>query len=159
LSIATWGSRSAGRLVTMIPRDELEELRCRLADPRQVCTLPGLSRNASRPAARFLVLCPWHREETPSCSIPRGADVPVRAKCCACGGAGDVLSLVAAVRGLDLDRDFPKVVEEASALAGSVPQPASERDADKRGAPAPAATLPDGRFSEMIAPLAHLGRL
>ena len=143
----------------MIARDELDGLRRYLADPLHVCTVLGLRRSAKRQAGGLLVLCPWHQEKTASCSVTRGSDGTLRANCFSCGAAGDVLSLVAAVRGLDLDRDFKEVVEEASAIAGKAPPDSSRIEAIPDDIPRAAARLADDRFSSIIAPLAHLGRL
>ena len=46
------------------------------------------------------------------------SDGTIAAHCFGCGAGGDVLSLVAAARGLDTRRDFPRVVELAADLAG-----------------------------------------
>ena len=89
-----------------------------LADPERVLGLLGLLDGAKRQAHGFLVLCPWHSERTPSCSVKLASDGTIAAHCFGCGVGGDVLSLVAAARGLDTRRDFARVVELAADLAG-----------------------------------------
>jgi hypothetical protein len=89
-----------------------------LADPEKVLGLLGLLDGAKRQAHGFLVLCPWHSERTPSCSVKLASDGTLAAHCFGCGVGGDVLSLVAAARGLDTRRDFGRVVEIAADLAG-----------------------------------------
>lgn len=89
-----------------------------LSDPEKVLGPLGLLDGAKRQAHGFLVLCPWHSERTPSCSVKLASDGTIAAHCFGCGAGGDVLSLVAAARGLDARRDFPRVVELAADLAG-----------------------------------------
>lgn len=89
-----------------------------LADPERVLGLLGLLDGAKRQAHGFVVLCPWHSERTPSCSVKLASDGTIAAHCFGCGVGGDVLSLVAAARGLDTRRDFGRVVEIAADLAG-----------------------------------------
>ena len=89
-----------------------------LSDPERVLGLLGLFDGAKRQAHGFMVCCPWHSERTPSCSVKLASDGTIAAHCFGCGAGGDVLSLVAAARGLDARRDFPRVVELAADLAG-----------------------------------------
>lgn len=106
------------------------EIRARLSDPRKLCGALGLAKG-SRPQARGItVQCPVHKERTPSCSVTTGDDGGVRFRCFGCGATGDALSLVAAVRGLDIKSDFPRVLEEAAALVGAhhvAPEPAPRK--------------------------------
>ena len=89
-----------------------------LADPERVLGLLGLLDGAKRQAHGYLIRCPWHSERTPSCSVKLASDGTIAAHCFGCGAGGDVLTLVAAARGLDARRDFPRVVELAADLAG-----------------------------------------
>ncbi len=89
-----------------------------LADPETVLGLLGLLDGAKRQAHGYLIRCPWHSERTPSCSVNLASDGTIAAHCFGCGVGGDVLSLVAAARGLDTRRDFARVVELAADLAG-----------------------------------------
>lgn len=94
------------------------EIKSVLSDPERVLGLLGLFDGAKRQAHGFMVCCPWHSERTPSCSVKLASDGTIAAHCFGCGAGGDVLSLVAAARGLDARRDFPRVVELAADLAG-----------------------------------------
>lgn len=77
----------------------------------------GLEIHRSARADRVLVLCPWHAERTPSCSIAT-KDGRIVAHCYACGAGGDLLELVAAVNALDARVDFRRVAELAAELVG-----------------------------------------
>lgn len=99
-------------------RDQVRELRRRLDDPVRVVHALGIEKGARRQPTGLTVLCPWHSDRTPSCSVTRGADGTLRAHCFSCGESGDVLGLIAAVRGLDPRREFRRVLEAAADLAG-----------------------------------------
>lgn len=99
--------------------DHAAELRHELVDVQQVLRGLGLLDGAKRqPGGGYFVRCPCpgHQEKTPSCSVQR-KDGVVFYHCFACHEAGDVLSLVAVVRGLDVTRDFQRVLVEAAHLA------------------------------------------
>ena len=113
---ATFGQKAVARL-TANPA-KATEIKAALADPERVLGLLGLLDGAKRQAHGYLILCPWHSERTPSCSVKLASDGTIAAHCFGCGVGGDVLSLVAAARGLDTRRDFPRVVELAADLAG-----------------------------------------
>jgi hypothetical protein len=98
--------------------DQAAELRRRLVDPRAVAEALGLVEGAKRQARGIMIRCPWHVERTPSCSVTVGTDGTVRVHCFGCERGGDVLHLVAGARGLDVHRDFPRVLAEAAQLAG-----------------------------------------
>lgn len=94
------------------------ELRRELADPHRVLDGLGLLDRASQRQARgYVIRCPWHRENTPSCSVKAGPDGTLRIHCFACSKSWDVLSLVAQVHGLDTHHDFPAVLVAAAELA------------------------------------------
>lgn len=102
-------------------------IRAELTDARALCTALELFPKGWRKPARagrggWLVRCPWcnRGEDTPPCSVSLGPDGTLRAKCFSCDASGDALSLIAAVRGLDLRADFPAVLGEAARLAGVV---------------------------------------
>lgn len=66
-----------------------------------------------------MVRCPVHGERTdPSLSLRTGRDGTLGAVCHGCGWTGDALSLIAALDGLDVRRDFRRVLERAADLAG-----------------------------------------
>ena len=97
--------------------DHAAELRRELTDVRAVIDALGLK--AKREGVGFKVLCPWHEEKTPSCSVRLGQDQTIQVKCHGtCGTGGDVLSLIAQVRGLNPRTDFQAVLAEAAELAG-----------------------------------------
>ena len=144
-----------------------------LSDPAAVARRLGLdTRGADRREQRqggggVFVCCPWHAEKHPSCSLTRGGDGTLRAHCFTCGGGGDVFSLVAAVRSLDVARDFRAVLKEAAEIAGVDVQESERRQAPRREPPRPifapvappAVDVADRAFAALAAPLLHLGRL
>ena len=100
-----------------LDRGAIDAIKATLCDPRDFATRTELDRGARpAPGGGIYVLCPWHAEKSGSChlSTSRGALV---AYCHGCGAGGDVLSLVAAVEGLDIEADFPAVLEAAGELA------------------------------------------
>lgn len=122
-----------------------DDVRQALADPLRVAELLGLTEGSKRESTGILVRCPAHQEKDPSCSITRGPDGTVRARCFACDFAGDLFSLVAATRGLDARRDFPAVLRAAAELAGLDPgaPPSARPSASPARSPAtPAAHAP-----------------
>ncbi len=141
--------------------DDVRDVRDALCDPRGLCDALGLldgPRSWSRQARGVLVRCPWHEERTPSCSVFVGGDGTVAVKCHGCGASGDALSLVAAVRGLDLRADFGAVLEECAYLAGVRLTPSSTGYV-ARPAPAPRAapvTLGDDAFAALADALLEL---
>ncbi|MFO0656143.1 MAG: CHC2 zinc finger domain-containing protein [Polyangia bacterium] len=120
---------SRGKAKTTLAPDS-DTIKSALSDPERVLGLLGLLDGAKRQAHGFMVCCPWHSERTPSCSVKLASDGTIAAHCFGCGAGGDVLSLVAAARGLDARRDFPRVVELAADLAGgswmATPRPCVE---------------------------------
>jgi hypothetical protein len=98
--------------------DRAAELRYRLTDARAVCAQLNLAAGAKAQARGLLIRCPWHSERTPSCSIRQAPDGTLAVHCFGCDATGDVLSLVAAARQLDIRQDFPKVLQAACELAG-----------------------------------------
>jgi hypothetical protein len=64
------------------------------------------------------ILCPWHNEREPSCSVTVGRGGTLRAYCFSCGAVGDVFALLAVVHGLTLPGDFVEVLGMAADLAG-----------------------------------------
>jgi hypothetical protein len=99
----------------------LADIKARLADPLAVASLLGLA-GIRRQAGGCVVLCPAHDEKAPSCSLTVAKSGELRARCFSCGWSGDVLGLVAAVRGLSTRSDFAAVVKEAAELAGVEPE-------------------------------------
>lgn len=98
--------------------DYAAELKRSWNDPRAVLGALGLlAKNAQRQAGGFVVCCPAHGERTPSCSVQVRAGI-LQWHCFGCSASGDVLDLVAAVRGLDSKAHFPDVLRAAAELAG-----------------------------------------
>jgi DNA primase len=97
---------------------EVAELRRQLDNPLTVCAALGLAKGAKRQPRGLTVLCPVHKEKSPSCSVTVRDDGTISFHCFACGAGGDVLALIAAVRGLDAKTQFPQLLGEAAALAG-----------------------------------------
>lgn len=97
-----------------------ESVKSALVDPRRVCERLGLIAEGRRSKVQrsyVLVCCPVHDERNPSCSVfARGGAIGCH--CHGCGWGGDVLSLVAAVHGLNVRADFRDVLSEAATLAG-----------------------------------------
>jgi len=80
--------------------------------------LRGLGLRVRRRGTGYPILCPWHNEKTPSCNVRIGPAGSIQVKCHGCEGGGNVLHLVAAVRGWDLRRDFRAVLDETARLGG-----------------------------------------
>lgn len=91
-------------------------LKRHLTDPGRLCELLGLP--FRREGGGVKVCCPWHAEQNPDCSVKLGPDGTIAVHCFACGANGDALSLIAAVRGLDIKADFQKVLAAAASLIG-----------------------------------------
>lgn len=132
-------------------RDSTEEVRRTLVDPERVCRGLGLLRGARKQPGGVHVRCPWHADHEPSCSITRGPDGTLRAKCFACGATGDAFGLVAARYGLDCRSDFPEVLLLAAELGGlhelaaelRGERPRAERELPPMPAPEPTREHPD----------------
>lgn len=100
-----------------IDRSRRDELAAAGNDVDRVLAGLGLLDGAQRQSRGYLVRCPAHADRTPSCSV-RAIEGALLAKCHGCAWDGDVFDLVAVVRGLDVDRDFRKVLDELAALLG-----------------------------------------
>jgi hypothetical protein len=120
-----------------VGRIEADQIRRALSDPFDVVEQLGLTERMKRQARGVLVLCPHHIERTASCSITSGPDGTIRVKCHGCGWSGDVLHLIAEVNGLDLQRDFRKVVELGAQLGGISASDASRPTPPRRPPPSP----------------------
>lgn len=102
----------------MHDRADVDAIKGALRDPADVCRRLGLLDGAKRQSGGLLVRCPVHGDRNPSCSVTRGPDGTLRVHCFGCDLSGDALSLVAAVEGLDVGRDFRRVLEAAARIAG-----------------------------------------
>lgn len=118
--------------------DHRAALRDALPDPVTVARALGLLEGAhKKQAGGVVVLCPWHSERHPSCSLTKGPDGTLRAHCFSCEEGGDVFALIAQVHGLDVGRDFVAVLRVAAELAGAG-DVLSDLDARSGGRPSPA---------------------
>jgi DNA primase len=94
----------------------VSEIRARLVSPQRVVAALGLEGRPEGGRA-YKVSCPWHKERSPSCNVRLGPDGSLQIHCFGCGRGGDVFSLIAAVRGLELPQDFAEVKREAADMA------------------------------------------
>lgn len=103
----------------MSGHDAVSAVRRALRDPVELSRKLGLlAGKHRRQAGGVSILCPWHNERDPSCSVTVGADGTVRARCMSCGATGDALHLIAAAKHLDIKTDFVGVLDAAAAVAG-----------------------------------------
>jgi hypothetical protein len=128
----------------MLDRTDVEEIRGKLRDVRDVCLALGLLERARPNAGGLLVRCPAHADRTPSCSVTRGPDGTIRVRCFGCDLSGDVFTLIAAVEGLDPQRDFRRVLRLAENLAGG-----SSLQTSAQSFPAPPPQRPYPPFAEV----------
>lgn len=100
--------------------NEARAVRAALTDPWRLCRALGLvgGYKPQRQGRGLLIRCPAHGDRGPSCSVRVGDDGTIAVRCHGCGWSGDALSLIAIVHGLDLRKDFPGVLRQASAIAG-----------------------------------------
>ena len=90
-------------------------IRDRLTDPLELVGLLGLLDGSQRQSGGVMIRCPNHAEKTPSCSVTRGPDGTVRAKCFGCEWSADALGLIETAMGLTT---FADVLREGALLAG-----------------------------------------
>lgn len=102
-----------------------EQLKRLLIDVPAICAALDLHNGARLQPQGLLILCPWHAEKHASCSVRIGADGLMGVKCFACGASGDVLTLIARARGLDIRTQFVVVLAEAQRMAEHITAGAS----------------------------------
>ena len=107
-------------------RTDAGEIKLSLPDPLAFASSLNLevSKNRKQSGDGIFVLCPGGHDRTASLSLRPMRD-GIAAHCFGCGLNGSVLDVIAAVRGLDIRRDFRRVIEEGLALAGLPPLGAS----------------------------------
>lgn len=128
------------------------DIRTALSDPRGVVRLLGLEDGSRREGSCIKILCPLHDEKHPSCSVSLGPDRTVRFKCFGCDATGDVLHLIGAVNGLNVSRDFPRIIEIGASLAGIVPGVEAPKPKPRKAEPTPTKTYPPAaEVAELIA--------
>lgn len=100
--------------------DLTRQVKVALANPYELANVLGLVNARSQKQARGIIVnCPAHKDTgRPNCSITVAKDGTARVKCHACGFKGDAITLVAAVHGLDLSKEFKRALRLAAELAG-----------------------------------------
>jgi CHC2 zinc finger len=122
--------------------DHAGDLRRRLVDVRAICERLGLAEGAQHQTGGLKIKCPWHPERTASCSIRLASDGTIAVNCFGCSATGDVFHLVAVVNGIDVERDFPRVLELAAELAGADLEDRPQARRAPVAPPAPARSYP-----------------
>ena len=123
------------------------EIKRALTDPTRVLEALGIlgeGRARQRQAGGWIIRCPVHGDRSPSCSVQNRSGALLW-NCHGCGAGGDVLGLVAAVRGLSVRRDFRAVLLEAARIGGLwqiVDEISGRAPAAERPAPPPARPEP-----------------
>jgi hypothetical protein len=110
--------RPCGGISSLRDRNQAMAVRRALTDPLRLVAALGLDRGARRQRGGVLIICPFHGDRRPSCSVTLGKDGTIRVKCFGCDAAGDALTLIARAQGLDLRRDFGDVLLVGRRLAG-----------------------------------------
>lgn len=98
--------------------DYATEIRRVAVNATQIVAKLGLAKHSKRHGNRVVILCPMHRERTPSCNVRLGQDGTLHVHCFGCGWSGDVFTLVATCRGLNLRSEFKEVLAESARLVG-----------------------------------------
>lgn len=115
--------------------DAAREVRWALTDARRLCHGLGLLDGSKpQPGDGLSIRCPAHPDRDPSCSVTRGPDGTLRAKCFACQWAADAIGLIATVRGLDVRNaeHFREVLSEGANIAGLYELEAEILDGQRR---------------------------
>lgn len=101
----------------MIPAEITRELRRSILSPKALCDVLGYeSKKAS--GGGVLIRCPFHAENSPSCSVRLGKDGTIAVKCFSCGKGGDAFTLIANAHGLsNTGKDFFDVLRKAAEIA------------------------------------------
>lgn len=98
--------------------DVVQEIRRALNNPRSLVEVLGFAEGMKLQSRGVKILCPWHNERHPSCSVTLGPDGTIMAVCFACDEKGDALHLIALAKHLDIVTQFREVVEEGALIAG-----------------------------------------
>lgn len=103
-------------------RSHAPEIKRALWNPQRVLEALGVfgeGKNRRRQGKDgWVICCPMHADRTPSLSV-QVVDGELAWRCHgSCGVGGDVLSLIAGVRGLRIPSDFPQVLLEAARIGG-----------------------------------------
>jgi DNA primase len=117
----------------MSDRDSVvRELRTRLVDARGLCAALQLQTAPRASARQAIVLCPWHAERSPSCSVRLAKDGTIAVKCHACGESADALGLIAQVHGVNDFRDVLRLAAELANAPSLAPVEAPPKPRDER---------------------------
>lgn len=98
----------------------------------------GLEVRVDRPGRDYAILCPWHDDTHPSCTVfTRDGGRTWLVKCFSCEAHGDLFHLVGKVRGLGSPSDkdaFVRIMEETAKMMGvaDVPGEGREQAAQRR---------------------------
>lgn len=143
-------------------RDDAATVRAALTDPGELAAALGLCDGRMgrergtwwREGPGVIVPCPLHGGS--SCHVFEGRDGTVGWTCYGCNESGDALSLVAAVEGLDIRRDFPQVLQRAARIAGvALDDDASPARAAPRPTPPPRRAQPERLDDDAFAAVAR----
>ena len=99
---------------------DVADIKLALSDPTRVLEALGMlgqGKARARQSSGWLIRCPMHVENSPSCSVQQKGGV-ILWRCWGCPATGDVLHLVAAAHGLKLEQDFKHVLLEAARIGG-----------------------------------------
>jgi hypothetical protein len=100
--------------------DDVIRVKAALTDVTRVLDdlgILGEGRARQRQSGGWVIRCPVHEDRTPSCSVQL-RDGALLWNCHGCGEGGDVLDLIAAVRGINRGSRFRDVLLEGARLAG-----------------------------------------
>lgn len=118
-----------------------DALKAQFTDPVWLVERLGI-RDFRREGGGVKILCPWHTESHPDCSVTLGSSGTIRVHCFGCPGGGSALDLIAAVRGIamtpdDVKQRFAAVAEAARDLLGqaAAPQRAPVPPGARKGPP------------------------
>ncbi len=90
----------------------------RALEPQSLVRALGLDGRSKHQAHGILILCPWHEERNPDCSVTAGRNGGVRVRCHACNESSDGLGLIAKVHSLGMrGRQFVDVLRVAAGIA------------------------------------------
>lgn len=99
--------------------DLKQSVRLALSNPEYVLGSLGLLENSRKNHTGYMICCPWHSENSPSCSVRvHPTDGTLSVHCFGCGEGGDVFRLIAAAHGLDPRNNFKDILEYAGRLSG-----------------------------------------
>ena len=135
----------------MLRPDHAAEVRRALASVADVCAYLGIEKSKTEHGKW---ICPQHGGGSLSLRVKGGT---IQARCFGCDFAGDALSLIAAARGLDVQRDFPEVLLEGARIGGLWPL-VDELEKGREGGTVSRAALPVQRSTPAprAKPLEHV---